>query len=132
MDHGRVLVLDTPDELKRLIPGGTTLDLRVRLPELVEALSTTSTPVPSSPSQLVHALSSLPGVLNVEELKRPGNERSDGDLHTLRLYTEQADSVTVGAIQAIAASGAELQNMRIAQPSLEDVFIHLTGRNLRS
>ena len=35
MDHGKILVLDTPSELKKLIPGGTSLTLRVRIPELV-------------------------------------------------------------------------------------------------
>src|SRR5579871_2069909 len=33
MDHGKILVLDTPTELKKLIPGGTSLELRVRIPE---------------------------------------------------------------------------------------------------
>ena len=37
MDHGKILVLDTPDELKKSIPGGTRLELRVRIPELVTA-----------------------------------------------------------------------------------------------
>src|SRR5712691_9585503 len=35
MDHGKILVLDTSAELKKLIPGGTSLALRVRIPELV-------------------------------------------------------------------------------------------------
>ena len=29
MDHGKILALDTPDELKKIIPGGTSLELRV-------------------------------------------------------------------------------------------------------
>jgi len=35
MDQGRILALDTPDGLKRLIPGGTMLELRLRVPEMV-------------------------------------------------------------------------------------------------
>src|SRR6266699_3420994 len=35
MDQGRILALDTPDGLKRLIPGGTMLELRIRVPEAV-------------------------------------------------------------------------------------------------
>jgi len=31
MDHGKILVLDTSVELKKLIPGGTSLELRVRV-----------------------------------------------------------------------------------------------------
>src|SRR5258706_7445590 len=38
MDQGRILALDTPDGLKRLIPGGTMLELRLRVPEVVGAL----------------------------------------------------------------------------------------------
>src|SRR5260370_5267597 len=37
MDQGRILALDTPDGLKRLIPGGTMLELRLRVPEAVGA-----------------------------------------------------------------------------------------------
>src|SRR6266436_2743512 len=40
MDQGRILALDTPDGLKRLIPGGTMLELRLRVPEAVGALHT--------------------------------------------------------------------------------------------
>src|SRR5258708_19678717 len=35
MDYGKILVLDTPEELKKLIPGGTSLELPVRIPALV-------------------------------------------------------------------------------------------------
>ena len=35
MDHGKILVDDTPDALKQMIPGGTSLELRVSAPELV-------------------------------------------------------------------------------------------------
>src|SRR6266852_3852809 len=37
MDQGRILALDTPDGLKRLIPGGTMLELRIGIPEVVAA-----------------------------------------------------------------------------------------------
>src|SRR5579859_1497327 len=35
MDKGRILVLDTANKLKKLVPGGNMLELRVRIPELV-------------------------------------------------------------------------------------------------
>src|SRR5215469_3306372 len=38
MDQGHILALDTPDGLKRLIPGGTMLELRIRVPQVVGAL----------------------------------------------------------------------------------------------
>src|ERR1700686_4195161 len=35
MDKGHILVLNTPEELKKIVPGGTRLEVRVREPELV-------------------------------------------------------------------------------------------------
>jgi ABC-2 type transport system ATP-binding protein len=52
-------------------------------------------------------------------------------MQVFRLYAEDASGLVVGATQAILETGAELRDMHIARPSLEDVFIHLTGRNLR-
>src|ERR1051326_7084481 len=37
MDQGRILALDTPEGLKRLIPGGTMLEVRIRVPEVALA-----------------------------------------------------------------------------------------------
>lgn len=37
-----------------------------------------------------------------------------------------------GAVQAVTEARADLEGLRLARPSLEDVFIHLTGTNLRS
>ena len=34
MDHGRILALDTPEGLRRLIPGGTVLEIAVRVPQV--------------------------------------------------------------------------------------------------
>jgi len=131
MDSGHILVLDTPQALKRLIPGGTTLDLRIHLSSFVEAHTSASHETTNnSQSDLIRRLSQLPGVLQVEELKQSQNEPTD--VQTLRLHTEQADTLVVQAIQEISNSGARLQNLLISHPSLEDVFIHLTGRNLRS
>jgi ABC-2 type transport system ATP-binding protein len=35
------------------------------------------------------------------------------------------------AAAAVAAKGAQLHDVRLGRPTLEDVFIHLTGRGLR-
>ena len=49
----------------------------------------------------------------------------------VRLYDQNAGSLVVEATRAVASSGAEVRDMHLARPSLEDVFIYLTGRNLR-
>src|SRR6266567_4120085 len=68
MDQGRIMVLDTMDSLQKLVPGGTRLELRIHIPEVV---SPHATPVDtqsgvSSPSPVLEALRALPGVAKVE------------------------------------------------------------------
>src|SRR2546430_2037238 len=63
MDQGRILALDTPDGLKRLIPGGTMLELRLRVPEVVGALRTAED---MQDERFHDTLGSLPGVTKVE------------------------------------------------------------------
>ena len=49
----------------------------------------------------------------------------------LRLYAEHAGELAVRAAQTVLDAGLELADLHLAQPSLEDVFIHLTGKGLR-
>jgi len=134
MDQGRILALDTPEELKRLIPGGTMLELRVRVPDAVGALR-----VPENGTTNVQderfreTLGRLPGVTKVEQLT--GQSREEGKPETLsfRLYaSEDAGTLLASAAQAVIQEQGELLDLRFTRPSLEDVFIYLTGRNLRS
>jgi len=105
VDHGRVIALGTPRELKRSIPGGFLLRLQL-----------TATPPP-----LVEALGRLEGVSEV----RPGE---DGRVD---LYADRGGSL-IGPIVAVAAeSGATIRDVHIEEPSLETLFLHHTGRSLR-
>lgn len=129
MDSGRVLVLDTPSELKKLVPGGTRLELRVRVPERVSSGS--SIPADGQPkSYMLNALREMTNATNVEEIAAK-DDAAERDVNLYRLYATDANELVVGATQAISRAGGELRDMRIVKPSLEDVFIHLTGRNLR-
>lgn len=122
MDHGRILVLDTPANLKKLLPGGTRLELQVcQARELEEN------------DKVFNALRNLSSTLRVE--KAPAiteNEGHDQKLDIYHLYAEDADRYIVPAVQAISETGGELRNLQVTYPSLEDVFIYLTGRRLRS
>lgn len=134
MDGGRILVCDTPDQLERLIPGGTTLELRVRMPEHALAAvgrDDTST-APVVPSQLQTALNALPGVTRVEEVLSPKGDGEQTDIAIFRLYAEDAPALISRAIPVVGEWDAELRDLHLARPSLEDVFIYLTGRNLRA
>ena len=129
MDHGKILVLDTAPELKKLIPGGTHLELRVRIPELV-SVGAASKEV-SSKTNLLEALRALPGAVKVEEIPAQAGEEGQQGITLFRLYAEDAGALVVSATQAVSEAGLELRDLHLARPSLEDVFIYLTGRNLR-
>jgi ABC-2 type transport system ATP-binding protein len=133
MDHGRILVCDTPAALEQLIPGGTTLELRVCAPERVLAMAGQSDTREASPlSQLQHALGSLAGITAVEEIAAPKGVETQTNMAVLRIYAEHVSTFIPRAIQVVGEWNFELQDLHLARPSLEDVFIHLTGRNLRS
>ncbi len=134
MDQGRILALDTPDGLKRLIPGGTMLELRVRVPDAVGALR-----VPEDEATNVQderfreTLGRLPGVTKVEQLVGQAREEGKPETLSFRLYaSEDAGTLLASAAQAVIQEQGELLDLRFTRPSLEDVFIYLTGRNLRS
>ena len=129
MDYGKILVLDTPTELKKLIPGGTSLELRVRIPELVSVGSVDQ--AGHSKTRLLAALRALPGVIKVDEIAE--REEEDGKRGTtlFRLYSEDAGTLAVQATQTVAEANVELRDLHLAHPSLEDVFIYLTSRSLR-
>jgi ABC-2 type transport system ATP-binding protein len=112
VDHGRILTLDTPAALKKSLPGAQVLDLWMR-----------------APKPLAPRLREVKGVLNIEAV-----EASDGDadgLERLRLFVEPGEGLLDRALVAVREGGADLQHVSLSQPSLEDVYIHLTGRGLR-
>ncbi len=135
MDKGHILVLNTPEELKKIVPGGTRLEVRVRERGLVaanatNAVNTTDTDGQSE-SRLLKALRAIPGANKVEAVPAPEGEEGQQDIQVFRIYAGDANEMILGATQAVTHSGAELRDLRVARPSLEDVFIYLTGRNLR-
>ena len=126
MDHGKILAMDTPAALKKLIPGATSLDLRVRVPQAAVA----GVPGVGTVPPLLAALRSLPGADKVEEITDAG-AGAQSDISLYRLYAEDAGALIVAATELISKNGGELHDLHLAKPSLEDVFIYLTGRNLR-
>jgi len=105
MDHGRILVCDTPLTLIR------SLNMDATVLASVEA---------DSGEQLEVDLDLLPGVTSGE------CEASD-----LRLQTEEVQA-TVTALMSLAAErGLHLKDLSVQSVNLEDVFISYTGRGLR-
>jgi ABC-2 type transport system ATP-binding protein len=149
MDHGKLLALDTPDALTSLVPGESTLEIGIE-PDGAG---------PGGMDGLVAALGDLPGVERVELVQRAGANgpagfmpgggptpfmagggpggagpsKPDGPApRHLRLYCEgEAAPLVPPVVRTLGERGATLADLQLGRPSLEDVFIHLTGRGLR-
>lgn len=105
VDHGRMIALGTPKELKSSIPGGYLLRLRF----------VTQT------SDLLLRLQSLSGVREVRAADGTGAD----------VYADRGGSLIPEIASAALATGVELSDVHISEPSLENLFLHHTGRSLR-
>jgi len=120
MDHGKLLALDTPEALMRGLAGNSTLELGVN-----------ASGDGNGSAALSGALSTLPGVEQVEPLHDESGNGQDGQVR-LRLYVAGDASQLVGPAAALLAErGLTLSGVELGTPTLEDVFIALTGRSLR-
>ncbi len=115
MDHGKLLALDTPEALMRSLSGSSTLELTMAAHNGLP------------PEQLVGALGELTEVERVEALHEDGG----ADLR-VRLYVSgEASQLLAPAATLLADRGVQLSGVELGATTLEDVFIHLTGRMLR-
>jgi ABC-2 type transport system ATP-binding protein len=105
MDHGRILALDTPAALKHGVDADTIVTVKAAgdLAALGEVLR-----------------AQVPGVARV---------RSAGG--SLELHLRGASGSVARIVTAAENNGFEVADLSVAEPSLEDVFIDLTGKDLR-
>jgi len=118
MDHGKLLALDTPEVLMRSLPGSSTLELTTQAGD-------------GGREQLLDALR---GLRDVERFELLQDEASGGQTAELRvrLYVSgEAPALIAPAVTLLAERGLALSGVELGTPTLEDVFIHLTGRTLR-
>jgi len=104
IDHGKVIALGTPKELKASIPGGYLVRLRFT----------------TTPDGIVRRLKELPGV---GEVKIQGMSAD--------IYADRGGALVPAVVAAASAEGTELCDVHISEPSLENLFLHHTGRSLR-
>jgi ABC-2 type transport system ATP-binding protein len=105
IDHGRVIALGTPEELKHSVPGGFVVHVKLR---------------PRTPDLLAQ-LTKLPGV---NEVRPVGESGAD-------LYADRGGPLVAEALRLALAAGADVTDVHISEPSLENLFLHHTGRSLR-
>jgi ABC-2 type transport system ATP-binding protein len=105
IDHGRVIADGTPDELKGKVSG-----------DLVSLTTATA----DAARAAAEAAGRLPGTTAVE---------TDGT--EVRLRVPRGDAVLPELLRALDAAGAPLTGVRVQRPTLDDVFLTLTGRSLR-
>jgi len=115
MDLGKILVCDTPAGLKKMIPGGSALELHVDAGE-------------AERRAVLERLQALQGVTKVEEVTPPGNDECAA---SYRLYAAEAGSLVGPAAQVALSAGARIRDISVRNATLEEVFIYLTGRHLR-
>jgi ABC-2 type transport system ATP-binding protein len=105
VDHGHVIAVGTPGELKASIPGGFLLRLRFG----------------KQTAELLQQLQALAGVREVRATDGTGAD----------IYADRGGSLIPQIATVAASAGAELSDVHISEPSLENLFLHHTGRSLR-
>jgi ABC-2 type transport system ATP-binding protein len=105
MDHGRILALDTPAELKRGVEADTIVTVKSD----------------GDPEALAAAFTRrVEGVARTRTI--PGG---------VELHVKGADRLVPRVVEAADAEGFALADLSVAEPTLETVFIGLTGKDLR-
>ena len=114
MDHGKVIALGTPKELIATVGGEDIVEFAVGHVH-ADAVSASSAPAIDT-----EALKAIPGVQS-HRMEEALHQLSVSELHTAvpKIFAE------------LAGQGLHLSEFRTHSATLEDVFVRLTGRNLR-
>ncbi|MFI5372551.1 MAG: ABC transporter ATP-binding protein [Candidatus Eisenbacteria bacterium] len=103
VDQGRLLALDTPGALKSRAPGGTLVQLTLDGDAAASAETARATP----------------GLIRIEALGP-----------RLTAYAERPGEVISALLRAAEQSGRLVRDVHLSPPSLETLFVSLTGRSL--
>lgn len=104
MDHGRIIASGTKEELRRILSGEDTLILQLDKPS----------------KRLTEELRALPPIRQVEETESG-----------LKLIAAKQSDLLSQVVQTAERHQVQITSIHVQTPSLEDVFLHLTGRTLR-
>ncbi len=109
IDHGRILIEDTPAALKASIGGDKIIDLKLKAPEAGTQ---------STAGEIVQRVMQVPGVTSAEVTEAG-----------VRVFVRSVDGIITRIVNA--SDGLGVRDLATTEPSLETVFIKLTGRELR-
>lgn len=103
IDQGKLLALDTPTGLRRLAPGGTLIEVTFDGPAAL----------------LLGTVESLPGLSRISASET-----------ALRAHAERVAESIPALLRAAEIAGLTPLDIRLTPPSLETLFVSLTGRKL--
>jgi len=104
VDHGDLKALDSPMKLKASIPSRNVLEVSFS----------------STPPDWAKRLETLPDVESVS-----------GQDSIFRIASRNGPATTLALMEAAAAAGVTMSSLAVQSTSLDDVFVHYTGRALR-
>jgi ABC-2 type transport system ATP-binding protein len=105
VDHGKLVALDTPHALKNSIPGSSVIEAQFLQP----------------PAGWQQTLEGLAGVKSVQP--------EGADMY--RLLTEDGSKTTTALVETAVHAGIVVKTLTVQSTTLDDVFVHYTGRALR-
>jgi ABC-2 type transport system ATP-binding protein len=106
IDHGKIIALDTSTNLKKIISGADTMIIKLEVENLTPDMIAS-----------VKALDCVDAA----------TQENSMTLHTIVHGTEAFDNI----IDAVRKGNGKITSMANLQPTLEDVFLHITGHEVR-
>jgi ABC-2 type transport system ATP-binding protein len=103
--QGRIVAEGTPKELKDSIPGGDILEI-----QMDDSLS-------------YDAIDELYGIEEVSEVKYSDN--------FIKVYLNRVEEVLPHILEILMNRGVRVKSVNMREPSLDDVFLHYTGKSIR-
>jgi ABC-2 type transport system ATP-binding protein len=104
VDHGKLVALDTPMALKASVPGSNVMEVQFVNP----------------PAEWEKILNALPFVQSVQH-EGAGMYR----------ILSNASSTVTALVEAALSAEVEIKSLLVQSTTLDDVFVHYTGRQLR-
>ena len=105
VDHGKLVALDTPAALKSSVPGSNVIEVQFEHP-------------PADWEQRLHSLTAVTSV------------QHEG-AGMFRILTSDGSRTTTELVEAAVQSGIPVKSLSVQNTTLDDVFVHYTGRQLR-